>query len=89
MRGNTVFVEYLQKKYETGDIVLPSSAQPQAQLEAELALFSLYMQYRLGYMEYGLGYLQYAIWVGVHSIWTGVHAIWAGVHPGHVERLEI
>jgi hypothetical protein len=42
-------------------VFLPSSAKAQAQLEAELALFSLYMQYGLGYMQYGLGYMQYGL----------------------------
>ena len=41
--------------------ILPGSAQAQAQLETEIALFSLYMQYGLGYMQYGLGYMQYGL----------------------------
>ena len=54
--------------------ILPSTTQAQAQLEGELALFSLYMQYGLeyeqygnmqywlGYMQYGLKFMQYGLW---------------------------
>ena len=43
------------------ELIQYTYCQAQAQLEGELALFSLYMQYGLGYVQYGLGYMQYVL----------------------------